>query len=143
MGATVIAYWPGITEQQFDSQPGFRNDDRAWANWMAEREEEPAVYEAIRKLNAEPILTYKTDGVDDEDVDWVSPQQLRDAATRLRESVLAGSPETLVILETYERNANRLDPVTDEFIRDLDDIVAIANWAEKEGATRMTLDVNW
>lgn len=143
MGATVIAYWPGITEQQFDSQPGFYNDDRAWANWMAEREEEPAVSEAIRKLNAEPILTYKTDGVDDEDVDWVSPQQLRDAATRLRESVLAGSSETRVILETYERNANRIDPVTEEFIRDLDDIVAIANWAEREGATKMTLDVNW
>ena len=143
MGATVIAYWPGITKQQLDSQPGFRNDDRAWANWMAEREEEPAVLEAIRKLDAEPILTYKTDGVDDEEVDWVSPQQLREAATRLREAVVAGSPETRVILETYERNANRIDPVTEEFVRDLDDIVAIANWAEKEGATRMTLDVNW
>jgi len=29
MGATVIAYWPGMTEAQFESQPGFYNDDRA------------------------------------------------------------------------------------------------------------------
>jgi hypothetical protein len=28
---------------------------------------------AIRKLKAEAILTYKTDGMDDEDVSWVSP----------------------------------------------------------------------
>ncbi len=46
MGASVIAYWPGITEEQFESQPGFDNDDRAWGNWMAEREDEPAVHDA-------------------------------------------------------------------------------------------------
>ena len=54
MGASVIAYWPSITEAQLESQPGFRNDDKAWGNWMAEREGNLAVYEAIRKLNAEP-----------------------------------------------------------------------------------------
>ena len=35
---------------------------------MAELEEVPAVPEAIRKLNAEAILTYKADGMDDDDV---------------------------------------------------------------------------
>ena len=86
MGATVIAYWPSMTEAQFESQPGFYNDDRAWGNWMAELENETAVGDAIRKWKAEAILTYKTDGMDDEDVSWVSPQQLRDAATRLCEA---------------------------------------------------------
>jgi hypothetical protein len=143
MGASIIAYWPGITEEQFESQPGFRNDDRAWGNWMAEREGEPAVYDAIRKLRAEAILTVKTDGWDDEDVSWVSPQQLRDAATKLREAVRAGAPETGIVLETYARNANCIDSVCEEFIRDLDDIIAITRWAEAEGTTRMTLEVNW
>lgn len=143
MGATVIGYWPGMTEQQLESQPGFWNDDRAWANWMAEQDDNPALLDAIRKLNAEAILTYKTDPMDDEDVDWVSPQQLRDAATRLREAVLSGSTETGIILETYERGANRLEGVAEEFIRDLDDIIAIANWSETEGATTLTLEVNW
>jgi hypothetical protein len=143
MGASVIAYWPGITEEQSESQPGFHNDDRAWGNWMAEREGEPAVSDALRKLNAQAILTYKTDGMEDEDVSWVSPQQLRDAATRLREAARSGSPETRIILETYERNANRIDPVAKEFIRDLNDIITVANWAEEEGAARMTLEVNW
>jgi|KBSMisStandDraft_5_1062788.scaffolds.fasta_scaffold777058_1 hypothetical protein len=143
MGATVIAYWPGMTEAQFESQPGFYNDDRAWGNWMAELENETAVGDAIRKLKAEAILTYKTDGMDDEDVSWVSPQQLRDAATRLCEAVRAGSPETRIILEVYERNANGIDPLAQEFVRDLDDIITMTNWAEQEGATRMTLEVNW
>jgi len=143
MGASVIVYWPGITEEQLESQPGFEHDDRAWGNWMAEREDEPAVHDAIRKLAAEAILTCKTDCWDDEDVNWVSPQQLRDAAAKLREAVRAGSPETRIILETYERNANRIDPVSEEFIRDLDDIIAMTRWAQEEGATRMTLEVNW
>ena len=67
MGASVSAYWPGIeeelTEEQLDSQPGFFNDSKAWGNWMAEREYEPHAIEAIRKLNADAILTYTTHGV--------------------------------------------------------------------------------
>lgn len=143
MGASIVAYWPGMTADQAETQPGFYNDDRAWGNWMAERDGDAAVADAIRRLKAEAILTFKTDGWDDDDVTWVSPQELCEAAARLREAVLAGSPETPVILASYERNANRIDPVPEEFIRDLDDIEAITRWAEAEGATKMTLEVNW
>jgi hypothetical protein len=143
MGASVVAYWPGITERQVATQPGFANDDRAWGNWIAERDGDAAVSDAIRRLQADAILTFKTDGWDDEDVTWVSPQELRDAAARLRHAVRAGAPEIRVILASYEQNANRLDPVPEEFIRDLDDIDAITRWAEAEGATKMTLEVNW
>ena len=48
-----------------------------------------------------------------------------------------------MILKSYEINANRLDPIAEEFIRDLDDIITLTNWAEEHGATRMTLEVNW
>jgi hypothetical protein len=143
VGALVTIYWPGITKEQHEAQPGFRNDDRAWGNWMAEREDEPAVHDAVRQLGVDAILTYKTDGMEGDDVSWVSPQQLRDAATRLRDAVRAGAPVTRIILETYERNANRVDPIAQEFICDLDDIVAMTKWAEEEGAPRMTLEVNW
>ena len=27
MGASILAYWPGMTEEQVESQPGFTNDD--------------------------------------------------------------------------------------------------------------------
>jgi hypothetical protein len=143
MGASVIAYWPGITEQQIDSQPGFFNDDKAWGNWMAEREDDPLVLTAIQKLKAEAILTVKTDGWEDDDVTWVSPQQLREAVARLREAIQNGSPEARIILASYDRNANRVDPIADELLRDLQDIDVLTRWAEAEGATRMTLEVNW
>lgn len=143
MGASVVAYWPGITEEQLESQPGFYNDDKAWGDFMAEREDEPEVLNAIKRLGAEAILTHTTDGMEDEDVEWVSPKQLRDAAKRLHVAITDKRPEAKVILETYERNANRIDPLGQEFIQDLDDIEAIANWAEEEGAVRMTLEVNW
>ena len=143
MGASVIAYWPGITEQQIDSQPGFFNDDKAWGNWMAEREDDLLVLTAIRKLNAEAILTCKTDGWDDDVVIWVSPQQLRDAVARLREAIQSGTPEARTILASYDRNANRIEPIADEFLRDLQDIDTLSRWAEAQGATRMTLEVNW
>jgi hypothetical protein len=143
MGASVIVYWPGITEEQIESQPGFYNDCKAWGDWMAEHEELHEVLEAVRRLGSEAILTYTTDGMDDEEVDWVSPAQLRDAARRLREAVRTGRPETKIILESYERNANGVNPLADEFMRDLEDIEALAIWAQKEDASRMTLEGNW
>ena len=143
MGASVIAYWPGMTEEQLESQPGFWNDDRAWANWMAEIDKDPAVSDAIGKLGVQALLTYKTDPMEDDEVDWMTPRELRDACLLLREAVQSGAPETRVILEAYERNANRIQPVAEEFIRDLIDIIAMTTWAEEEGATKMTLEVNW
>jgi hypothetical protein len=143
MGASINAYFPGMTEEQLESQPGFWNDDNAWANWMAECDNEPAMAEAVRKLDAAPILTFKTDGMEDEDVGWVTPQQLRDAALKLRDAIRRGAPETAIILKVYEKGANRIDPVQDEFLRDLDDVVALAEWGEQEGAKEITLEVNW
>ena len=143
MGATVTAYWPGITEEQIDSSPDFYNDHKAFGNWMANREEDPAVLAAIRRLSADAILSLKTDGWDDDDVTWVSPAQLRDAATKLREAVQAGVPEAQIILKNYELSTNALGPIAEEFIQDLDDVINITSWAESEGATKMTLEVNW
>jgi|SRR5436190_137776 len=143
MGASVIVYWPGITREQIYSQPGFYNDCKAWGNWMAEREEVPSVSDAIKNLSAEAILTFKTNGMNDEDVSWVTSDQLAEAAAKLRQAVQLGMPETGIILETYERNANNVEPAADEFIHDLDDIIALARWAEAEGAKRITLEVNW
>ncbi|MGH9768834.1 MAG: hypothetical protein ACREAB_15490 [Blastocatellia bacterium] len=143
MGATVRAVWPGITEEQLESQPGFYNDCKAWGDWMAERFLEPKVIEAIEALEVEPILTHITAGMAESEVSWVKPTELRDAAVRLREAVEASHHGAKIILKTYALNANNVDPVEQEFTQDLNDIVALAKWAEEEGATVMTLEVNW
>jgi hypothetical protein len=143
MGASVNAYWPGITEEQLEEQPEFRGDSVPWGNWMAERERVPAAAAAVRELGAEALLTLKTDGWDDEDVDWVTPQQLREAAERLRAAVEAKLPETQIILDTYSKKATKLYPVDELFIGDLEDIIEISKWAEREGATVITLEVGF
>jgi hypothetical protein len=143
MGASINAYWSGVTEEQLESQPGFYNDDKAWGDFMAERENEPEVLEAFRQLNVAALLTHTTDGMMDEDVMWVTPSELQNAAKSLRQAIQAKRPETDIILEIYGRNANGVDPIADELLQDLNDIEAIAEWAEAEGANKMTLEVNW
>ena len=143
MGASVFAYWPGITEEQMEDQPGFYNDDKAWGDWMAEREEEPEVLRIIRDLGAGAILTATTDGMDDSEVEWVTPRELREAARKLRRAVEAAVPEVQPVLESYAENANEIDPVEEEFVRDLEDVEQIARWAEEQGTSRMTLYVSW
>jgi hypothetical protein len=143
MGVSVTAYWPGITEEQFDSQPGFWNDDKGWGDFMADREDEPDVKRIIAELGAAPILTNTTDGVSDDEVYWVTPRQLYDAAARLIEAVKSKQPGIERVLAVYERNANKLHPVEEEFMQDLLDIQNIASFAEREGTGLMTLEVNW
>ena len=73
----------------------------------------------------------------------MTPDELREAAERLRVAVQTASPEAATVLRSYRQNANLADPVEDEFIRDLEDIIGLAEWAQSLGASRMTLEVNW
>lgn len=143
MGASIVAYWPGITDEQLDAQPGFANDDRAWGNWMAEREDDPEVLRAVAAIGASALLTIKTDGWEDDDVTWVTPSELRHAAQAMRAAVERRHPAVGRILASYGRNANGIGSLVEEFLTDLADIATIADWAEHEGAARMTLEVNW
>lgn len=143
MGASVIAYWPKISPAQLETQPGFYNDCKAWGDWMAERENHDDVLSMVRQLGATALLTFKTDGVDDAEVDWVTPLDLEQAARVLRDLVLAEDPRTERIVATYALSANGEDAPGIEFAQDLADISAIARFAHEAGAERMTLEVNW
>lgn len=143
MGATVCGYCRNMTDELSEDQPGFWNDDKAWGNWMAEREEDPKVLELVRSLGCGALLTFTTDGIGDEDVEWVTPEALAQSAIRLRKLVLDRHPGTIPILRSYEKNANRLEPVEQEFARDLEDVAAIAEHFRAQGAEEMTLRVTW
>ena len=72
MGASVVGYWPGITEQQLGSQPGFWNDCKAWGDWMAEREGHPDVLAALDALGVGALRSFITEGVAPSEVAWVT-----------------------------------------------------------------------
>ena len=143
MGASVSVHWRGITDAQRDAQPGFWNDDKAWGNWMAERENHDDVELAMVDLGVGDLLTFTTDGLQDAEVDWVTPGGLESAALRLRELVLAEDRRVQKIVQTYALSANRLDPVHEELARDLEDVAQMARYASAQGARQITLEVNW
>ncbi|MDB5303722.1 MAG: hypothetical protein JWM97_1271 [Phycisphaerales bacterium] len=143
MGATVVGYWPGITQEQLENQPGFFNDCKAWGGWMAVRYEHPAIIALHKSLGIEPLLSHTTEGMEASEVAWVSPQQLASAASRLRDLVLANDPRVQPLLNVYAEHSNEIDPVDQEFAQDLLDVAAIADYASGCGVSRMTLEVSW
>lgn len=143
MGKFVTGYWAGITEEQMASQPGFWNDTKAWGEWMVERGQHQDVLHAMKQLGVSALLTRTTLGVADAEIEWVAASELERAALRLRELILAGHPEAARIVETYAKSANHVDPVSQELAQDLVDIAEIARFAQREGVSRMTLQVSW
>jgi hypothetical protein len=94
-------------------------------------------------LGAGALLSVVTDGMEEDEVRWVAPRDLASAARELRAAVREGRPGTDRILGVYEFSASGADPFDEEFARDLEDVEALARWAEEQGATRMTLEINW
>ena len=145
MGASVSAYWRGITDEQRESQPWFYNDSKAWGNWMAERERHPDVLKAMVILEINALRTHTTAGMKDSEVQWVSPHALAAAALWLRHLVLEKLPGTHRILETYAASGYLIEDDSGErqFAQDLLDVATIARYAARQGVKEMTLEVNW
>lgn len=143
MGATVLAYWPGITEDQNRRQPGFpTNDCAAWANWVVEMQDE-ADQALLIKAGVGALLTFTTAGVEDDEVDWVTPDALAAGALKLCDLLAQGHPAAQRALQAYALEANGVEAVEEEFVTDLQEVAVLARWAKAEGASRMTLAVNW
>ena len=79
----------------------------------------------------------------EDEVDWVSPDELIKAAQKLRQLVLAQDPHMKRIVETYALSAHGMNPVHEEFAQDLADVRLIAKFSKEMGIPKMTLEVNW
>jgi hypothetical protein len=143
MGASISGYWPGMTDEQCGSLTGFDNDCKAWGDWMAERYNHPDVVSTLKQLGFGALLSHITDGVSEDEVDWVSPDDLMKAAEGLRELVLARDPRVERIVETYALGASPFSPVHEQFAQDLADVRLIAKFSKEMGVPKMTLEVNW
>jgi hypothetical protein len=143
MGASIFAYWPGITDEQIESQPGFANDDHDWATWMAEGLTEPDVVAVLERMGTLPLATMTTEGVSDEEVYWVTPAELRKAADRLCRLIDEEDAEAAALVERYELTAYPSTDTAGQFQQDLRDIESLAAWAGEQGAEKLTLHVSW
>jgi hypothetical protein len=144
MGASVVAYWPGITEDQIEAQTGLYNGPGRWASWTLTRESAPNVLLAMRDLGVDAVCTLTTDGLDDAQVSWVSPEALKAAALRLRDLVLSRAQEVEAIVHSYAAAHNDNQTAASEmFAQDLADVAGMADFAAREGIQCMTLSINW
>jgi hypothetical protein len=143
MSASIMAYWPTMTEAQEEAQPGFDNDCQDWASWMAEGLSDPEVIADLERAGVLALATMTTEGMSDEAVFWVSPADLRGAAARLCHLIDEGDPIAAAIMESYEVTANYGEDLAEHFKRDLRDVEALAVFAEAQGAQKMTLSVSY
>jgi hypothetical protein len=140
MTATVSGYWPGITNEQRDLMPEFGDCGASYGNWMGSTSE---IAKILKRLGLQPLMSNITYGLDEEDVDWVSPDELVAAADKLRGLVLAQDPQVKRVVDTYGLLPTDIDPIHVEFAEDLFTVGRIAAYAKKFGVPKMTLEVNW
>jgi hypothetical protein len=144
MSASILAYWPGMTPDQVEGQwVDFNNDNMDWSTWMAEGLQEPEIIAVLERAGVLPLATMTTEGVDDDDVYWVSPADLRAAAVRLCRLIDTGDPGAVTIMESYGESANYGEDLAEHFQRDLRTVETLATWAEGQGADRLTLSVGF
>lgn len=95
----------------------------------------------MERLGLSTLLTFTTDGVDDDDVDWAEPKELESAALALAQLIKKRDPSIRELLDSYP------DPpdgtAVESLTNDLEDIVAMARYAHGLGITLMALELNW
>lgn len=143
MGASISIHWPGITDEDLAFDFGFQNDDHAWANWIVEVESNRSLKSLMDQLDIRPLATHTTDGMNDRDVRWVSPQQLTDAAWTLIHLIENDDPRIAPLLKAYQKGANNIDPIPEELGRDLADLILRSKHALEGNIPRMTLYIGW
>jgi hypothetical protein len=143
MSASIGIHWPECTQEEEYGHPGFYNDDGPWANWLCEAVSDSSVSAAVIDLGCKALLSHTTNGMSDEEVDWVTPDELTQAALQMSKAIAAKHPLTRTILAAYEKQAIGEEAPEIEIDRDLHDVIKVADYAKDRGAKRVTLSVNW
>jgi hypothetical protein len=110
---------------------------------MAERMMHPDVLKTMKELGLEALLSNTTEGLEEEKIVWVTPKEFQDAAEKLISLIKSNDPKVKNIIESYSLNSNNVDPVEQEMIQDLKDVIAISKYVNEKGVTKFTFEVNW
>src|SRR5688572_17562819 len=101
MGASILVHWPDATEEDEQGHPGFFNDDHPWASWVVAVLEDLPAARSLERLGLSPLLSHTTDGVDSDEIDWTTPDELERAANALRELVERKYPDVQPLVDLY------------------------------------------
>lgn len=143
MGASILVHWPDATEDEEQGHPGFFNDDHAWASWIVAVIESTPAIRLLAHLGVSALLSNTAHGVDPDDVEWTTPDELERAANVLRDRVVRTDPEVQPLVDLYNANAPGVEQPSVEFARDLGDVAQIAGYARGLGASKITLGYYW
>jgi len=140
MGCDAWLDWPTKGTDARREAPWFRSDSKAFGNWIA------AIWadsDAKRLLGAaaDALLAIRADWLDRPPA-WVTPASLRTAATHLRDRLLRAEPDTRRLAALYEALGYGGSP-QEELAADLEDLVAMAAWAERQGITQVGIRVDY
>jgi hypothetical protein len=129
-----------MTREQREDQPTTYGTFRAWAAWLRIAEATEAGRNVVAALELEPLLSHYEEGMQFDDVSWVTPEELSSATTRLQQAIEAGLPLARVLVKMLPAG-ERNDPAF-QFRRDLADIAQIAEWAFSQRVCWMTLHIS-
>jgi hypothetical protein len=143
MGASILVHWPGATEEEEGGHPGFYNDDKAWASWMAAVSSNAGALRLLEKLGVACLIYCTTDGVDEDEIEWTTPDDLQQAANKLRRLVQDEDERVAPLISIYEGSYDGVENGAEEFAQDLADVASIADYARDQGAEEMVLGYYW
>lgn len=135
MGWSIFVNWPGAEERQQGQHPGFCNDDGLWAELITAVCADTAALATFDQLGLKPLLAGAS-----EEVGYVDPDDLIDAAVTLRVLLSAHDPSIEPVVRLYEPGCPEPEKSRDYLVQDLDDVEAIARYVIRCGAREMTLE---
>jgi hypothetical protein len=141
MSAYTRARWRGAKEKDYPDVPDFGDGGACWADWLAQVTDRFDLEAILKKLNVSELLAHRAHGSYWFQGTWVPPQRMLQAAERLEQVVMSGTEEVKPLLEVYALHAVGAKPVEDEFVAELRDVKRIAEFLERRGAKKMTLEV--
>jgi hypothetical protein len=140
MGASLVAYWPGISEEQLEGQPGLYNGATGWAAWAIRWDRDQRLLTTMQQLGVGAVCSFTTNSLPNEKVNWVAPAAMEAAALRLRQLVLARDASVDSVVQSYA--APGRSDAAQELAQDLADIAGLAAFAAAEGVRQMTLRID-
>lgn len=142
MSASAAGFFKDLHDLE-DDKPGFSQDCHDWANWMALALCHPEAWRRIQELGLESLFSVFTQGMEEADIEWVTPESILDATLRLSSLIAAEDPRTEAILDSYEAGAADFGHIRERLLIDLHDVAAIAEYARSHGVREMTMEVDW